>query len=111
MPAQTLSIELPESVELPETLSHTALIYLLVDLLRSRGWIDDEDIEQLTGDSLSEFEQRLPGYKALKPLLREERPQSKWAALARSYRENPTMRGDSEEVNRLLREVRDQFAF
>ena len=112
MPAQTLSIEIPESVELPETLSHTALIYLLVDLLRSRGWIDDEDIERLTGDSLPEFEQRLPVYKALKAPHRSEagQPQSKWAALARSYRENPTMRGDSEEISSLLREVREEFA-
>ncbi len=41
MPAQTLSIEIPDSVALPETLSQKALVCLLVDLMRSRGWIDD----------------------------------------------------------------------
>ncbi len=78
---------------------------------RSRGWIANEDIEQLTGDSLPEFEQRLPVYKALKAPRRRGavQPQSKWAALASSYQEDPTMRGDSEEVNTLLREVREEL--
>ena len=112
MATQTLSIEIPDSVKLPETLSHTALIYLLVDLLRSRGWIDDEDIERLTGDSLPDFEQRLPVYQALKAPRRmeEAQPQSKWAALANDYQDSPSLRGDSEEVNTLLREVRAEFS-
>ncbi len=82
-----------------------------MDLLRSRGWIDNEDIEQLTGDSLPEFEQRLPAYKALRAPQQSEpvQPQSKWAALARNYQESPNMRGDSEEVNALLREVRQEL--
>ena len=37
-------------------------------------------------------------------------PRSKWAVLAASYREHPAMRGDSEEVNTLLREVRAELA-
>ncbi len=35
--------------------------------------------------------------------------ESKWAALARRYRENPCLRGNSEEVNALIREFREGF--
>ncbi len=36
--------------------------------------------------------------------------ESKWAALARRYRENPNLRERSEQVNALVHEFREEFA-
>ncbi len=60
---------------------------------------------------MSDSEQRLAGHTAREaPHPNEAEPsQSKWATLARSYRENPNLRGHSEELNRLLREVREEL--
>ncbi len=35
---------------------------------------------------------------------------SKWAALASRYRENTSLRGNSEKLNALVREFREEFA-
>jgi len=37
--------------------------------------------------------------------------ESKWAALARRYREKPNLRGSSEKLNALVREFREGFSF
>jgi hypothetical protein len=42
--------------------------------------------------------------------LKEAKRESKWAKLARSYREDPCLEGKSEELNSLIREFREEFA-
>ncbi|MCP3958288.1 MAG: hypothetical protein GY719_10595 [bacterium] len=53
--------------------------------------------------------------KSLEPVEREApsqeatQKQSKWANLAKRYRENPNLRGSSEKVNALVQEFREDF--
>ena len=54
--------------------------------------------------------------KSLEPVKREAprqevaKGESKWAALAKRYRENPSLRGSSEKLNALVQEFREEFA-
>ena len=112
MPSQAISIKVPSSLNLPKGLTQDALKDLFVDWLRSKGWIGNDDVVRLTGTSVREFEERLAEYQenpAVAPQA-EAKSESKWARLARSYREDPCLEGKSEELNSLIREFREEFA-
>ncbi len=110
MPSQTISIEVPSSL-VPKELTQDALRDLFVDWLRSKGWIDNEDVAQLVGTSVRTFEKRLAEHHEKPTSARQvAKRESKWAKLATHYRENPCLEGKSEELNSLIREFREEFA-
>ncbi len=77
----------------------------LVALAEARG---EPDLSQVVNDALNTYfavqGQSEPGD------LPEPPKESRWAAVARFHRENPSLTGKSEEVNELIREFREEFA-
>lgn len=109
MTTRTLSIEIPDSARIPEDLGQGALEYLFMNLLRSRGWIDSADVDRLAGERAQEFEEQLAACQPA-PAAKTAKG-GKWAAVAQRYREKPNLLGQSEKVEALVREFRDEFAF
>ncbi len=77
----------------------------LAELAEARG---ESDVSQVVDDALSTYfdlqNRERPGDspKAAK--------RSRWAKAAEYHRENPSLRGKSEEVNELILEFREEFA-
>ncbi len=77
----------------------------LVELAEARG---ESDVSQVVSDALSAYfglqNRKRPGR------LPKAKKESRWAAAAKFHRENPSLKGKSEEVNELILEFRDEFA-
>ena len=64
MPGQTLTIEFPRAVHLPERLRNDQefLRYLLVGALYTNGTVTGREARELTGDSRRAFEEKMAKY-------------------------------------------------
>ncbi len=115
MPAQTLTIEFPETAAIPQdvTWDQSLLRYAVAGALYVKGLLSREEAQRLTGDSGQVFEDKLRelGFRTQRAEEPGQTKESRWARVAEYYSSEKAghLNGRSDDALEHLRDFRRQF--